>query len=54
MPEVSHLLLQELTVLRIELQAGFSEPLKHFPQVEQMLLESAANYDHVIQGLSRK
>jgi hypothetical protein len=49
MPEVPYFLLMELTLFRFELQAGFSELLKHFPQVEQVILESAANDEHVIQ-----
>jgi hypothetical protein len=42
-PEVLYLILQELTLLRIEFYTGFSEPLKHVPQVEQVLLQSVAN-----------
>jgi hypothetical protein len=35
--------MKELTLLRIEFQAGLSEPLKHFPHVQQVLLENAIN-----------
>jgi hypothetical protein len=49
MPEISYLLPQELRLLRIEIRAVFSEPLKHFPQVEQVLLEHSANHDHIVQ-----
>jgi hypothetical protein len=47
MSEILYFLLKELVVL--ELYAGFSEPVKHFPQVEQVLLESVANDNHVFQ-----
>jgi hypothetical protein len=48
MPEGPYFLPKELA-LRIELQAGFTESLEHFPLVEQVPLELAANYDHVVQ-----
>jgi hypothetical protein len=49
MPEVPYFRLKELALLQIDLQAGFSELMEHFPQVEQVLLEHAANHDHVVQ-----
>jgi hypothetical protein len=49
MPEALYFLLQELVLLWIELRAGFSEPLKHFSKVKQVLLERAANHDPAIQ-----
>jgi hypothetical protein len=49
MPEVPYFLLKELELFRIELQAGFSKPLEHFLQVEQVLLEHLASHDHVVQ-----
>jgi hypothetical protein len=54
MPEAPYFLLKELTILQIELQAGFSEPLERFSQIEQ-LLELVANHDHIIsQDMSHK
>jgi hypothetical protein len=38
-----------LAILQIELEVGFSEPLEHFLQVEQVLLERATNHDHIVQ-----
>jgi hypothetical protein len=49
MPKVPYFLLKELTLNRIELQAGFSELQEHIPQVYQVLLELAANHDRVVQ-----
>jgi hypothetical protein len=49
MPEVPYFRLRELARFQIELKMGFSEPLEHFLQVEQVLLKRAANHDHVIQ-----
>jgi hypothetical protein len=49
MPEVTYFLLKKLALLRIELSAGFSEPLQHLPQVQQMCLERAANLNRVVQ-----
>jgi hypothetical protein len=37
-----------LALRLIELQAGVLKLLEHFPQVEQVLLERAANHDHAI------
>jgi hypothetical protein len=51
MLEVQYFLLKMLAVLRLELYAGFSEQLEHFPQVEQVVLELSANHDHVVQVL---
>jgi hypothetical protein len=48
-PRVPHFLLKEFARLWIEIQAGISEPLEYFLQVEQVLLERAANHDHVPQ-----
>jgi hypothetical protein len=46
-PGLPYFFLKELALLWIELQADFSQPLEHFPQVEQALLECTANHDHV-------
>jgi hypothetical protein len=48
MPKVPYFLPQEVTLLRIELQAGFSALQIYFLKVQQVLLESAANYNHVV------
>jgi hypothetical protein len=48
MPEAAYTLLNRLALLRIEIKGGFSKP-QHFSQVEQVLLEHAANHDHVVQ-----
>jgi acyl-CoA synthetase (NDP forming) len=48
MPEVLYFLLKKLALLQIKLKAGFSELVEHLPQVEQVLLEHAANHDHVV------
>jgi hypothetical protein len=48
MLEVAYHLLKKLTFHRIEIYAFFSEPLEHFSQFCQGLVESAANYDYVI------
>jgi hypothetical protein len=40
---------KQLALLWIQLQAGFSEPLEHFLQVEQVLLKGAADHDYVVQ-----
>jgi hypothetical protein len=49
MPEIYYFFLQELTLLRIELQTGFPESPKQFLEVKQVLLERAANHDYVVQ-----
>jgi hypothetical protein len=49
MPGVPYFLLKELALLRIEIKAGFWEPLEHFSQVEQVLLEHVGNHDYVPQ-----
>jgi hypothetical protein len=49
MPQVSDFPPKQLALLWIQLQAGFSEPLAHFPQVEQVLLEGAVDHDDVVQ-----
>jgi hypothetical protein len=43
------LLSEDMAILRTELYASFSELPEHFPQVEQVLLEHAANHNHVVQ-----
>jgi hypothetical protein len=49
MAKVSDSSTKQMALLGIQLQAGFSEPLEHLPQVEQMLLEGAADHDNVFQ-----
>jgi hypothetical protein len=45
MLQVSYLFLKELALLLTEIYAGVSEPLEHFLQAEQVLLERVANND---------
>jgi hypothetical protein len=40
---------EEVLLLRIKIWESFSELPEHFLQVQQVLLESAANHDHIIQ-----
>jgi hypothetical protein len=49
MPQLSDVSPKQLALLWIQPQAGFSEPLEHFLQVEQVLLEGAADHDDVVQ-----
>jgi hypothetical protein len=49
MPQEPYFFLKELALLPIELWTAFSELLEHLPQVEQVLLECAANHDQAIQ-----
>jgi hypothetical protein len=47
MPGVQYFLLKKFARLWIELEAGFSEPLQHFPQDKQVLLDHVTNHNHV-------
>jgi hypothetical protein len=49
MSQLSDFSPKQLALLWIQRQAGFSEPLEHFPQVEQVLLEGVADHDDVVQ-----
>jgi hypothetical protein len=36
-----------MELLRVEIQVSFTVPMEHFLKVVQVLLELAANHDHV-------
>jgi hypothetical protein len=50
MPQVSDFSPKQLALLWIQLQAGLSEPLEQFLQVEQMLLEGQDKADAKIEA----
>jgi hypothetical protein len=48
MSQVLHLILEQLTLLRVQSTVGLSTPLGHFSQVIRLLLECLANNNHIV------